>query len=316
MRPRHIAALAVSVSVGAALVAPRAMVRAAGQERKTVRLRTLNPGDVLYVLLGGGANSLALISEQGVVLIDTKSPGWGQAISDALEAVTEQPVRTIINSHADLDHVGGNPAFPAATTIIAHANAKAAMEKMDVFRGANARALPNWVVTDRLSLLDGRDRIELYYFGAGHTNGDLVVVLPGKRVAFFGDLFPAKAAPEIDRANGGSGVAFPETLAKAAAQITGITRVITGHEEGLNAERSKSNVSVDISTPRTMTWIDLHEYADFNRDFLAAVREAHAMGKTPEQAAATLRLPDRYRDYDIRHARANVDVIYAELNGK
>jgi cyclase len=287
-----------------------------GQEQKTVKLRTLSPGDTLYVLLGGGGNTLALVADSGVVLIDTKSPGWGPAIREAVEAVSEQPVKTIINTHAHLDHVGGNPEFPSATTIIAHPNAKAAMEKMDIFRGSGARLLPNQLVSDRLSLLDGRDRIEVYYFGAGHTGGDLVVVFPMKRLAYFGDLFPSKAAPVIDRANGGSGVAFPETLAKAVAQISGVARVVTGHEGGLNTERSKSNVSVDITTPRTMTWADVQEYAEFNRDFLAAVKDARAAGMSAEQAAATLRLPERYRDYDMQQARANVAAIYDELNGR
>ncbi len=287
----------------------------AGQ-RKVVKLRTLSPGDTLYVLLGGGGNSLALIGDDGVVLIDTKSPGWGQAISDAVEAVTERPVRTIINTHAHLDHTGGNAEFPGATAIVAHENTKMAMEKMAEFRGANARFLPNQTIHDKMSLLDGRDRIDVYYFGAGHTNGDLVVVFPAKRVAYFGDLFPSKAAPFIDTANGGSGVRFPETLGKAVAQITGVTRVITGHEEGLSAERSKSAVSVDITTPRTMTWSDLQEYADFNRDFLGAVQDAIKAGKTMEQAAATLTLPERYHGYDMHEAAANVAAIYHELGAK
>ena len=288
----------------------------AGQERKVVKLRTLSPGDTLYVLLGGGGNSLALVAEDGVVLIDTKSPGWGQAISDAVEAVTEKPVRTIINTHAHLDHTGGNVEFPGATAIVAHENTKVAMEKMAEFRGANARFLPNQTIHDKLSLLDGRDRIDLYYFGAGHTNGDLVVVFPAKRVAYFGDLFPSKAAPVIDTANGGSGVRFPDTLAKAVAQISGVSRVITGHEEGLSAERSTSAVSVDISTPRTMTWSDLQEYAEFNRDFLAAVQEAIKAGKTVEQAVSTLTLPERYHAYDMHEAAANVRAIYRELGAK
>jgi len=286
------------------------------QDHKTVKLRTLSPGDVLYVLLGGGGNTLALIADSGVVLIDTKAPGWGEAIREAVEAVTDQPVRTIVNTHAHIDHTGSNPEFPTATTIIAHPNAKAVMEKMDIFRGPGARMLPNQLVSDRLSLLDGRDRMELYYFGAGHTNGDLVVVFPMKRIAYFGDLFPSKAAPVVDRAAGGSAVAFPDTLAKAVAQITGVARIVTVHEEGLITERSKSNVSVDITTPRTMTLSDVQEYADFNRDFLAAVKEARAAGKSAAQTAASLRLPQRYRDYDMQQARANVEAIYAELEGK
>jgi glyoxylase-like metal-dependent hydrolase (beta-lactamase superfamily II) len=313
MSKRTFAALSVALALVAAAAPSRpAQAQAGGQERKMVKLLTLRPGDVLYVMLNGGGNSLALIAESGVVLIDTKSPGWGSAILDAVEAVTDLPVKTIINTQPDLDHTGGNADISPGAAIIAHENTKAAMEKMPAFHGPNAR-VPTQLVNDRLSLLDGRDRIELYYFGAGHTNGDLVVVFPGKGVAYFGDLFPSKAAPVIDRGNGGSGVAFPETLAKAVAQITGITRVVTGHPEGLVAERSKSNVSVDVTTPKTMTWTDLQEYADFNRDFLAAVREAKAAGKSAADAAATLKLPDRYAAYDMRQAKANVETIYSEL---
>jgi len=289
----------------------------AGQaERRVVRLRTLSPGDVLYVMLGGGGNALALIGEEHVVLIDAKSPGWGAPILEAISAASDRPVGTVINTHAHSDHTGGNVDVSSATAIIAHANAKAAMARMPAFQGAGARFLPNQIVTDKLSLLDGRDRIDLYHFGAGHTNGDLVVVFPDKRIAYLGDLFPSKSAPVIDTANGGSGVAFPETLDKIVSQISGVTRVVTGHEEGLRAERSTSATSVDISTPQTMTWADLQEYADFNRDFLAAVREAIKAGKSAAEAAATLTLPPRYAGYDLQQSRANVDAIYRELGAR
>src|SRR3989441_1697715 len=70
------------------------------QAAKTVKLRTLGPGDNLYVLIGGGGNTLAMVRDDGVVLIDTKLPGWGRTILDALQAITDRPVITIINTHA------------------------------------------------------------------------------------------------------------------------------------------------------------------------------------------------------------------------
>lgn len=293
------------------------MTTASGQEeRKTVRLRTLNPGDVLYVMLDGGGNSLALIGDPDIVLVDSKSPGWGKAILEAVNAVSDEPVGTVINTHAHIDHTGGNLDLPAGTTIIAHENTKAAMAKMPQFQGPGARALPNKTMTDRLSLLDGRDRIELYYFGAGHTNGDLVVVFPGKRIAYVGDLFPAKALPVIDAANGGSATAFPQTLAKAVSTITGVTRVVTGHQEGVRATRSSNPTSVDISTAQTMSWADFQEYADFNRDFVEAVRAAKAAGRSAQDAAASLKLPERYAGYDMTQAAAHIQAIYRELDGR
>jgi glyoxylase-like metal-dependent hydrolase (beta-lactamase superfamily II) len=200
------------------------------------------------------------------------------------------------------------------TQIIAHENTKATMQKMDLFKGANARFLPNRTFTDKMSLLDGIDRIDLYYFGAGHTNGDVIVVFPEKRVAILGDLFPAKEAPVIDTANGGSAVAFPQTLAKAIAEIKGVQRVVTGHDTRSATPRPRESSGSQIfANPLTMTWNDLQEYADFNRDFLAAVQDAIRAGKTADEAAATLKLPDRYKDYDMQRAKANVQAIYAEL---
>jgi cyclase len=285
------------------------------QGDKIVRMQTLDVRDILYVLTGGG-NTLALMRDDGVVLVDTKPTGWGTAIRDNIEAVSDKGVTTIINTHAHPDHVGGNVDFPTATTIIAHANTKARMEKMDIFRDANAKFLPNKVVTDRLSLLDGGDRIELYYFGRGHTDGDLVVVFPGKRLAHLGDLFPAKAAPQIDAGAGGSGVAFPETLAKAVAALTElktVVRVTTGHDERSAVMGAAAGASAINANPRTMSIKDLQDYADFNRDFLEAVKQSIAAGKTADEAAGTLQLPERYKDYDMGNAPANVRAIYKEL---
>ena len=66
------------------------------------------------------------------------------------------------------------------------------MERMDAFAGDKRRFLPNKTFADRLALTSGADQIELYYFGPGHTDGDAVVVFPGARLAYFGDLFPGK----------------------------------------------------------------------------------------------------------------------------
>ena len=89
--------------------------------------------------------------------------------------------------------------------------------------------------------------------------------------------------------------------------------MITGHAQGLVSERDPRATSTDISTPQTMTWDDLEEYADFTRDFLAAVREAIAAGKSAAEAEAMLRLPERYKAYDMQQVKANIEAIYREL---
>lgn len=293
--------------------------RAQEPEGRFIEIDTLNVRDTLYHLGEGGANGLALIDEinGGVILVGTKLPGWGQPVIDAVYQVTDLPVTTIINAHADADHTGANGEFPDVTEIIAHENTAANLARMDVFAGG-APGLPTVTFTDRFGLLEDLDRIELYYFGPAHTDGDIVVVFPEKRTAYLGELFPDKAAPVIDTANGGSGIAFPETLAKAVAAIDGVDRVITAHAPipTTYAGRGRRDRGDRRAWTGWLTWDDLREYADFNRDFLAAVRAAREAGRSAGDAAANLDLPERYADYDMEQARANVEAIYAELEGR
>ena len=283
------------------------------QEQKTVRIDTLNVMDTLYHLSGGGANSLALIDEinGGVVLIDTKRRGWGQAVRDALDGVTDLPVTTIINTHAHPDHAGSNGEFKATVQVVAHENTRANLARM----GADAASLPSKTFADRFSLLEDLDRIELYHFGPAHTDGDIVVVFPEKGVAYMGGLFPSKATPVIDTENGGSGVAFPDTLAKAVAEIRGVSRVVTGHGQPPVTYAGRGRLETGANRPwrGLMTWEDLKEYADFNRDFLAATERAFRAGLSADEAAAALELPERYKDYGMEHAKANIEAIYDEL---
>ena len=63
-----------------------------------------------------------------------------------------------------------------------------------------------------MTLLSGKDAIDLYYFGAAHTNGDTFVVFRDARVMHSGDAFANKGQPIIDANNGGSGIAYSDTM--------------------------------------------------------------------------------------------------------
>ena len=320
-RPRHdddvmnrpVRGWALGLVVVAAGVSMSARGHQPEPDEKVVAIDTLNVSDTVYHLTDGGGNALAFIDEMNgdVILIDTKLPGWGAAVTEAIVQITDLPVTTIIASHAHADHVGSNGEFPDAQLIIAHENTAANMARVD----ADAAGRPTQTFTDRFSLLDGFDRIDLYYFGPAHTDGDIVVVFPEKGVAYLGDLFPSKSTPVIDVDNGGSGIGFPDTLAKAVAGIEGATRVITGHGPfpSTYAGRGRREQGTNRAWTGWMTWDDLAEYADFNRDFLTAVQAAFDAGQSVDEAAATLTLSDRYANYGMEQARANIEAIYAEL---
>jgi glyoxylase-like metal-dependent hydrolase (beta-lactamase superfamily II) len=311
---RRVTTLTALLVVGTLSIAA-AGYQTTAQGTARLRVQLLNPGLGLYAVTGGGGNSIVFVRDEDVVVVDTKVSASGPALLDVIGSITENPVTTIINTHGHADHVGGNVEFPAATRIVAQEHTRTSMQKMTGSGGPEGRFVPTTTVGDRLTLSEGPDRIDLYHFGPGHTNGDLIVVFPRAGVAHLGDLFPSKAAPFIDTANGGSGVAFPETLAKAVKEIKGIRSISTGHDDpGFESPANRAGAA----RPRSylMPWSDLQEYADFNRDFLEAVRKAFDAEKTPEEAAATLVLPERYKDYDMQRSRANVLAIYNELRNR
>ena len=177
------------------------------------------------------------------------------------------------------------------------------MARMEAF-GRAADFLPNTTLADKLSIGEGRDRIDLYYFGAGHTNGDIVVAFPGKRLAYLGDLFPGKSIPVIDAANGGSGVAL---AGDACSRGCGAE----GHPEDHSRAtlfRRRAARSGDGSP-----WPTSRNTPTSRAIFSSAVQEAFKAGKTVDDAASGLTLSERYPAYNFDNARASVQALYNEL---
>jgi cyclase len=235
--------------------------------------------DNLYVLRGGGGNTAVFVTANGVTVVDAKNPGWGQPILDKVKELTPKPITMLINTHTHGDHVSGNVEFPATVDVVTQENTKANMEKMDIFKQNNNRGMAKRTFKDKMSIGSGADKIDLYYFGPGHTNGDAWVVFPALRVVHSGDIFANKGLPLIDAANGGSVLHIHETLDKAYNGIKNVDTIINGH------------------TPANTTWADLREFADFNKDFLTWAQAELKAGKTPEAAAAEWKVPEKYKGY-------------------
>jgi glyoxylase-like metal-dependent hydrolase (beta-lactamase superfamily II) len=250
-----------------------------------------------------GGNTAVLVTDSGVVLVDTMNPGSGAEILAQVKSVTDKPVTMIINTHTHFDHAGSNTEFPATVEFVAHENTRANMAKPDcppvthcqAFKGENAKYLPKRTYKDRMSLLSGKDRIELYHFGRGHTNGDNFVVFPGVRAMHTGDMFQRKNLPFIDAANnGGDAVAFSRTLNGAASTIKGVETVIPGH------------------SPTLMTWNDFREYTQYYAEFLASVQGSLKAGKSADEAVAVYKPSERFKNYetDAERVKQNVAAIY------
>jgi glyoxylase-like metal-dependent hydrolase (beta-lactamase superfamily II) len=179
------------------------------------------------------------------------------------------------------------------------------MEKMPVFQeAANKNGLPDRTFKDKMSVLKGKDEINLYYFGPAHTGGDAFVVFKNLRVMHAGDAFANKGFPLIDRNNGGSGVGYPDTIQKAAKGIKNVDIVINGH------------------SPMTMKWQDFVEWGEFNRYFLNYAQQSLKAGKSAEEAMKEFKVPDgKFQGYNVTPGggrggpAGNVGIIYEELKG-
>lgn len=266
---------------------------AARQQQRTIEVDKLR--DNLFILRGGGGNTAVFVTADGVVVVDSKNPGWGQPILDKVKELSPKPITVLINTHTHGDHVSGNVEFPASAEVVTHANTKSNMEKMKIFADSANRGLPKRTFTDRLTIGKGADQIDLYYFGPGHTNGDAFVVFPSLRTMHAGDIFAGKNLPLVDAANGGSVLYYADTLNKAHAGIRNVDTIINGH------------------ATTTSTWADLKMFAEFNQDFLTWAQTELKAGRTPEQAAPTWNVPEKYLSAGYS---SNVSTLFGGIVGR
>jgi glyoxylase-like metal-dependent hydrolase (beta-lactamase superfamily II) len=295
-RTNVLAGLIASGTLAAVIAGQSAPPRAALPDPQKVK-------DNLYVIMGSnptprsdftGGNTGIFIGESGVTIVDTKLAGYGGDIIAKVKALTNKPITTIINTHTHGDHTGSNDGFPASVEIVAHENPKANMMKMDAFKGDKAQFLPKRTYKDKLTLGSGKDRIDLYYFGPGHTSGDTFVVYPALRVLQTGDMFAWKDAPLYDRTNGGSGVQHPKTLAKLLGAVKDVDTVIPGHSP-------------------LMALKDVQEYQRYTAELLSLTEAAMKAGKSADEAAASIDLTGKYPGYKNERVKAAVAAIYDEL---
>ena len=306
--------LGTLVIAGALSMALAAFQQPAQPAEKIIEVDKLK--DNLYVVKGGGGNTAVFITAKGVVVVDTKNPGWGQPILDKIKTLTNKPVTTIINTHTHGDHVSGNVEFPATVDVIVQENTKKHMEQTsavyglqaappeNIFKQNGGRGLPKRTFTDTWTMGSGDDEIDLRYFGPAHTDGDAYVIFKKHRVMHAGDTFPTRDLPIMDKNNGGSGVSYSATLAKAAA-AKGVDTVINGHN------------------PTTTTVADLKLYSEFIADFVKFVQDAKKAGKTIDDVVNTWQTPEKYKGYNqpttdeqratrVNRTRADAQVIWDE----
>jgi glyoxylase-like metal-dependent hydrolase (beta-lactamase superfamily II) len=223
-----------------ALLAPHANAQFGGEPAK---LEVIKVRDDIYVISNVAVPGLttALITNEGVLLVDDKFEVDHDSIMAALKTVTNQPVKYVINTHYHGDHSGGNAKLQALGTLaVASIEARASMV------AANQSGQPNITVGNRAELFIGGKKVEIHKVGRAHTNGDVVVLFPEQRVLAAGDIFangPGTSAQLVDYNGGGSAKLWPQAVGQALELQ--FDTVIPGH--GLVSTKA------DLAAYRTRT---------------------------------------------------------------
>lgn len=203
--------------------------------RPPVTFRTQQVKGDLHMVSGEGGNVALLATKEGVLLVDNMFDRSHDAILEQMKTVTAAPLRYVINTHQHDDHAGGDFRMLPMAEVIAHRNVYANLKDLKrpyyEDRPGTPIGLPRVTFSDRLDVHLGGTDVEAYYFGRGHTSGDVIVYFPQLKTIHTGDLFimsNAKGLPiYVDSNQGGSLLEWSRTLERTLA--LDFDTIIPGH---------------------------------------------------------------------------------------
>jgi glyoxylase-like metal-dependent hydrolase (beta-lactamase superfamily II) len=291
--------------------AQNARSQAAGA-RQPAELDTFHVQGNVYMIVGASSNVAVQIGDEGVLVVDTGGRATREQVLAAVRKLSDQPIRWIINTSADLEHTGGNETISQAgqtlngnpAAIIAHENTLARMTAEN--RPITEQPLNTFFEEGRDFFFNG-EAIFIYHV-PGHSDGDIMVYFRGSDVLVAGDIFMTTQYPEIRLEQGGGVDAYLAGLNKILDVAVpkwlqeGGTYVIPGH--GRVADEA-----------------DVLDYRDMLFIVRARIASLVAEGKTLEQVAAT----KPAADYDPRYGSGNggqwttakfVEAVYKDLKQK
>ncbi|NIP25909.1 MAG: MBL fold metallo-hydrolase [Phycisphaerae bacterium] len=222
-----------------------------GRQRDSQPVEFSRISNILYEILGGrGSRTGAYIGDNGVLLIDSKmnESSVNQTI-EGIRKLTDKPIKYLVNTHSDGDHIAGNRYLPETVTFIAHENCRKDFFNPD--RRGNPSEwnkpelspfVPSVTFRDKMDIYLGSWKVELWYFGVGHTTGDTVVYFPQEKTAFLGDQIFLTRPQLIHSYKGGNSFEHIKTLTRMLDAIDA-EKFCSGHSEIANRAVIKNHIA-------------------------------------------------------------------------
>jgi cyclase len=192
------------------------------QHPSTMRagLETIQVAPNVHVIFGAGGNVTVHSGEDGLVVVDSGAEENAQRLLEAIRAISPQPIRLLINTGVDPDHVGGNAVISAAgigispdpfssgprAMVLAHENVLLRMSAPTGSESPFPTAMwPNDTYTTRFrSMYVNNDAVQVIRQTGAHSDADSMVLFRKADVIATGDIVDLRQFPVIDVAKGGS----------------------------------------------------------------------------------------------------------------
>jgi cyclase len=220
------------------------------QQREAQPVEFKKISDRLYEIVGGsGANGGAYIADNGVLIIDAKmDKNSVDQVLEGVKKITDKPIKYLINTHSDGDHVRGNQYFPETVTIISHENCRKEFfhpgrdgTPSEWNKPELAAFIPSLTFRNKMDVYLGSKKVELWYFGIGHTTGDIVIYFPEEKTAFIGDQIFLTRPQLIHSYKGGNSFEHVKTLTKMLETLDA-EKFCSGHSEIADRSAVKNHI--------------------------------------------------------------------------
>lgn len=260
------------------------------------------------------SNSGFVITGDGVLVYDSHlTPEAATELIGEIRKVTDKPIRYLVNSHYHGDHTHGSQAFPPGTEIISHHLTRRHLTEQEIPRLAQQkRELPGRIANEtdparkaqleeqlrQLEHLEiilptltfersvilhrGGRELQIFFFGRGHTDGDVVLYIPDQKIAFLGDLLFYRFLPYV-----GDGYLAEWQKTLGAAEQLGARTYLPGHGAVTDAQ-------------------GVTEFKGFLGDLLATVKPFVDRGASLEVAQKEAKVPERYKNYGFQDQPFNL----------
>jgi cyclase len=317
---RRVLAIAAACSVGAGVLATRTQAQAA----RDLEVLQLRPN--FFMIAGAGGNIGVQIGEDGVVVVDAGAAASANAVVAAIKKLTPQPIRYVIDTSADPDHVGGNETLSKAGQTLF--TAPGSIGITGDFLGGVASILSAQKVLERMSAPTGRvspypvtamptetfddprkymylngEGIEVLHQPAAHTDGDAIVFFRRSDVVVAGDVLDTNRFPIVDVARGGT----------INGEIAALNRLVDIAIPSVPIVSRDAGTLVIAGHGRVCDQYDVAEYRDMVTIVRDRVRDLKKAGMTLAQVKAGAPARGYIRRYGADSADKFVEAVYQSL---